>query len=740
MSRITDRLSWLAIAGLLTGAWVAQAQEPAEVVDAGAGEVADAGAGEGRVLESFVVGTPEERTAGSVHTIKGSKLNRFELDDPGAILQAVPGVYVRGEDGFGLRPNIGLRGANADRSKKVTLMEDGVLLGPAPYSAPAAYYFPMMTRMESVRVVKGPGAIMYGPQTVGGAIDLITRDAPSGLTAGADVSIGQYLSGKAHGWFGGGTETSSFVIEGVHLRSNGFKQLSGGSDTGFIRNEWMVKGRHVLEARGLRHAFTVKLGFANESSNETYLGLTDADFRANPLRRYDASLLDRMEWVRTQLTLTHRVELGPVTWTTTIYRHDFHRTWNKANRFGAAALADVLSAPTTPRNAVFYAVLSGEQDSSSVGERLFIGPNRRGYVSQGIQTGARTAFKTGPVGHALELQLRYHFDAIERLHTEDAYELREGRPVLVGQPTITQVSNRDATHAVAFHANDAIALGPVTLTPGIRVEVIRSETKNRLTGSFSRGATEVVLPGLGAHWAAHQAFGIFGGVYRGFSPPAPGQPSIVQPESSINWEAGARWARPQERVELIGFFNDYANLTDVCTFSNGCVGANLDRQFDAGRANIFGLEAYAEKTWRFGAVKVPASAAYTLTKTRLLQDFASEDPQLGNVKPGDELPYVPMHQLNVSAGVDVWRIALHAQLNFVDRMREQAGSGPLVDATATDAQVVLDLHLGVRVNDYLQLYCDVRNALDNRALVSRRPFGARPSAPRMILGGLKLTY
>ena len=85
---------------------------------------------------------------------------------------------MRGEDGFGLRPNIGIRGANPDRSKKVTLMEDGILFGPAPYSAPAAYYFPLITRMELVRVIKGPGAISFGPQTVGGAIDLVTRGIP----------------------------------------------------------------------------------------------------------------------------------------------------------------------------------------------------------------------------------------------------------------------------------------------------------------------------------------------------------------------------------------------------------------------------------------------------------------------------------------------------------------------------------------------------------------------------------
>jgi outer membrane receptor for Fe3+-dicitrate len=124
-------------------------------------------------------GTP--RVAGSAHRVDEETLERFEYDNVERVLAEVPGVSTRGEDGYGLRPNIGMRGASSDRSAKVTLMEDGVLFAPAPYAAPAAYYFPMSTRLVGVEVFKGPAATRFGPQTVGGAINLLTRRVPVGL-------------------------------------------------------------------------------------------------------------------------------------------------------------------------------------------------------------------------------------------------------------------------------------------------------------------------------------------------------------------------------------------------------------------------------------------------------------------------------------------------------------------------------------------------------------------------------
>jgi Fe(3+) dicitrate transport protein len=132
------------------------------------------------------------------------------------------------------------------------------------------------------------------------------------------------------------------------------------------------------------------------------------------------------------------------------------------------------------------------------------------------------------------------------------------------------------------------------------------------------------------------------------------------------------------------------------------------------------------------------SSAYTFTQTSLLESFSSQDPQLGDVNAGDELPYVPKHQVNVSAGIDVWRISAHAQLNFIDRMREVAGQG--MEGPQTDPLLTVDVHLGFRVFDWLRLYADARNIADTRVIVARRPFGARPNAPRTFIAGIKLDY
>jgi Fe(3+) dicitrate transport protein len=694
-------------------------------------------------IEVTVVGTKLARTAGSAHVLNKKQLDRFKYDDPTKVLQSVPGVYSRTEDGMGLRPNIGIRGVDPDRSKKVTLLEDGVLFGPAPYSAPAAYYFPLMMRMDKLRVIKGPGTVVNGPNTVGGTIELLTRPIPTKTSAGADIAAGMYGYGKADVYVGTSTEQYGILIEGTRLQNNGFKELPNNADTGFIRNEWMVKAAYTLDPHAhIRNDFSLKLTYSDEVSDESYLGLSDPDFHQNPNQRYFASQLDRMENHRTGIALNHLATFTPkLTLSTTAYRNDFHRTWRKVNGFKDTDISTVLTHPEAYPAEIDALKGIGTGNPQ---QTILIGPNQRTFVSEGIDSRLRWDTETGSVSHRLEVGARYHFDSIERRHSQNGFLVDDGQLIPDGNPTDVWEFNRGATHALALHAVYALTWKGLTLTPGIRSELIWSSLKSRLDNTESERFVSVFLPGAGAYYAITDAVGVLAGVYQGFTPPPPGSDKHNQPENSVNYEGGARYSQRGLRFETIGFFNDYSNLTTLATEVSTMPG-QVDMQFDLGRARIYGVEVSGDYEIPAGPVKVPVLLAYTFTRSELLNDVMSPDPSVGNAHAGDELAYLPRHQVRASLGVEHTRAGGNFAVSYVGAMRQQAGTGSAAEARLegnpfTDAQFIADASAYAQIWRTISIYMTLNNLFDAQYIAARRPFGARPNAPRWLQVGLKGTY
>lgn len=703
------------------------------------------------------------RVAGSAHEITEEELERYEYDDIHRVLARVPGLYVRGEDGFGLRPNIGMRGANSDRSAKVTLTEDGVLLGPAPYAAPAAYYFPLTTRMTGVEVFKGPSSIRFGPTTIGGAIDLHTRGLPDHHAAALDVSYGMRNTVKGHGWGGARFSRWGILLEGIHLSSAGFKQLDGQTrddphraDTGFDRQDLMLKlGAWSPSGARVRNGMEVKLGYGRERSDETYLGLSLGDFEDSPYRRYAASADSQMRWDRTQAELAWTLDVpGRFALRTVAYHHGMVRAWTKLNRFaGGPDIHDLLLAQDAGQAGVFLDVLRGEADSTTPDQNLMIGTNDRRFQSWGVQSTGRWWAYGGIVTSQTEIGVRLHGDDVRRVHTEDPFAMTSGVlvPVLDGE-TLTTLDSDTTALAFSAYVREDLAIGPVRLLPGVRTEVIRTSSLTAGVDTLEGGGTgetgapipevttrTVVLPGFGIFGSATRWLDLFAGVHRGFAPVAPGQPDDVLPESSWAYEAGGRATTRQTRGELVGFLSDYRNISGSCTFSAGCDETQLDRQFNGGKAWVYGVESSVGHTFLLPRdVSLDAELVYTFTGTAFRTDFVSTFPQFGRVRTGDALPYVPTHQGALRLVVEhPWgSVALAG--NARSAMRDVAGQGDIPATEKIPWSYTLDLAADVRVTKFLRVYLNVNNLTDRVNLESFRPFGARPGAPIQANVGVKL--
>jgi len=683
------------------------------------------------------------RLAGSAHVVDEEQLERAEYDDMHRVLKQVPGVYVRDEEGFGLRPNIGLRGASSDRSSKVTLMEDGVLFGPAPYSAPAAYYFPLTTRMTGVEVFKGPAAIKAGPHTVGGALNLRTRRIPYGLAGGVDVAGGAYQSGKLHAHVGYGIENVGVLIEGVHLQSDGFKRLDGGGPTGFQRNDVMAKARVSTDADATYfHGLELKVGWQDEVSNETYLGLTEADFERDPNRRYVASANDKMQWTRIQGAGTYSFRFDALSVDVTAYRHNFDRTWKRLNSFAQGpSIQSVLANPDGGQNAVYMGILRGEIDTESIGQTLLVARNERSFFSQGVQGRATYGFGLFGVRQDIEVGARVHQDQIERHHTDQGFLVVQGTLVPDGGRARTTARNRATTLAGSVYVLDEIdVLGLVYLTPGMRLELVDSELVELETGERVDGTQLLWMPGIGASTTLFDVATLFAGVYKGGSPSAPGQGPEVLPEESLNVEVGTRLFVGRSAFEAIGFVSHYTNLTGSCTFSTGCLDDDLGQQFNAGQVLVGGLELTASHHVVHRGLTLGADLAYTYTKTRFLTAFSSSNPQWGEIEEGFELPYVPEHQASLALLGGVGDLEVLWTFVGTSPMRDVAGVGPIPKGTGTDPQVFVDARVSYALWSGSKVYFTVDNLLDSQGVAARRPFGARPPKPFSFMLGFKQDF
>ena len=693
----------------------------------------------GLIEEVVVIGAREEArvVAGSGTLVDQEKLERFDYVDLNQVLSSVPGVYVREEDGFGLRPNIGIRGASAERSQKIAIMEDGVLIAPAPYSAPAAYYVPNVSRIHSVEVLKGPAAIRHGPHTVGGAVNFVTRPVPDEALAEVDFSLGNHGFHKVQGAYARPFDSSAILLEGIRYGSTGFKELDSGGDTGFVRSGFDAKWR--FEPPGRREqVLTVKFGYADEDADETYLGLTDADFDRDPVRRYPASQLAHFQSAHTLTHVNYGVAVtDELRLNAKAYWNRFEREWNKVDGFLAGpTLQSVLARAGGSRQ---YQLLLGKIDSTPIeADTLDVTNNDRSFDVRGAQVTASLTRLVGDFEHNVTAGVRMHRDEVERDHRQRGYLVAGGNLVWDGIARGSKTINAADTDALAVFLADEIVRGNWRLNLGLRFEDIAGDFHDMRADARRGSSQSVVSPGIGVHWQATERFSLLAGAYRGFSPAGPGSRD-VEPEQSLNLEYGVRFDTPSARLEAVGFFSDYENLLGRCRVSDS--GCEAGEEFNGGRVEIAGAEIVGWTEFALTeAVSLTLEFTYTYTESAFQTGFLSQFTQWGLVQRGDELPYLPEHIGRAGARLASGPWAFSAAVRGQTQMREEPGYEAVDSALHADGFLLLDFALSREFGNATLAQLLVSNATDEAAIVSHRPFGARPNRPSAFVLRLKHAF
>ena len=676
---------------------------------------------------------------GAAYYLSTEELAQFDYTDINRALSKISGINFYEEDGFGLRPNISIRGTSPERSSKIAIMEDGILISPAPYSASSAYYFPSVARMQAIEVLKGSSQIQYGPYTTGGAINFVSTEIPEKFRGKISTSFGSFKTGQTHATIGNSSEKFGYMFEILNYNSDGFKSLSDDLNTGFDINEITSKIKFVPKTPNVDQSFELKFHTYDEISNETYLGLTETDFQKNPYLRYPGSEKDKMSAEHKQYVLTHELFVNEkIKITSNFYENRFKRNWYKLDDVvhdnNSQKISKVISNPS--QFSEHLKILSGELDYENA---LKVKANNREYISRGIQTkidyhwyGKNESFND------LELGIRIHYDEEDRFQWEDIYNINNGFIALESYGEKGSQGNRISfANSFASYIMYKYKFKGLTISPGLRYESIKlgrddfgksNPLRNIENLSTRENKVSVLIPGVGFNYTFSNNLSFFGGIHKGYSPP--GSSDGQKAEESVNSEFGIRFSTKKLNGEIIAYRNDYSNLLGNDLAATGGFG-EMD-PFNAGKALVNGFEVLLNTSI---SKYIPISFSYTLTDAKFLTSFGSTQDIWGEVNNGDQIPYIPKHQFSSSLSYRISKLDINLNASYNGKFSTLANGTEEISS-----YLILDLSMKYRIKKDIFLKSKILNLLDKKYAVSKAPAGLRPGHAFGIYTGIEYKF
>lgn len=678
------------------------------------------------------------KVPGATNVVSQAELKLINPINGSEAFRRVSGVHVVEEEGLGLRANIGIRGLDPDRSRNVLILEDGIPVALNPYGEPDAYYTPSIDRMAGLEVLKGSGQILYGPRTVGGVVNYITASPSEEESIKLKLRAGQ--NGYFSGLLGYGNTFGNTGVQFNLLR----KQADGLGVSTFDINDFTGKLNFRMSDRS---ELGLKFGLYRETSNSTYVGITQAMYNQGENDFINIAPDDRLAVNRNSVSLTHnyRVNNG-FNLQTMAYAYTTTRNWRRQD-FSYSPTASNLSG-----------VVWG--DTSIPGGAIYMrngtGNRNRQFEVAGFEQRINLEYNLGSVDNELTAGYRYIYEKGYEQRVNGSFPTAESGDLITDE-------DRTGNAFSTFLQNKFKLSSKLSIDAGIRAEFYDFERhvfRNRFAGevrdtSIVNGTSvSDIIPGIGFNYQLNRGINLFGGVHRGFAPPrvkdaitAAGVVQQLDAELSWNYELGVRTALIKGLyAEVTVFYLDFSNQIIPISESAGGAGSGLINGGETTHEGLeiglnFDLSELLEVRYNV-MLDVSATFQHATFAVDRFQTIGTESVNLS----GNQTPYAPKELLSAA-------LTIESPFGLTARLTNTFVGEQFTDALNTvvpstngrigklDSYFLTDLQLSYAFPKVksLNLNLSVKNLTDERFISSRRPQGIRVGLPRFVSLGLDWT-
>lgn len=613
---------------------------------------------------------------GSVILIDRAQIEQVQPLSTEDVLRRIPGINTTSEEETSIVANFGIRGLSASESKSL-LLEDGVPVAPGLFIGNDRYFNTRIQRVESVEVLKGSASLRYGPSTIGGVVNYITKTPTDGVQLSARAGSFNLREMTLEAGAKNQAEDAFLGVVATKANSDGFM------DKGYDMSDVMVKAGLAISDK---QKVGIKFAYHENEANISYRGLLLADYLNG--ERYNAAPDDWYLTDRTAFDLNHEYLFdNNAKLNTLIYWSDITRDYWRY---------DVNTAASNAAGRWVYAnTLTG---------------NNRSFERLGIES--RLSFDQQLFGYAAATEFGL------RLMEEKSNDTRIRATRAADRSGTNDRHIIDQANSIAGYAQSRIQLtDDFAVTPGLRIESYEQKrTILTQNGDSAKTSNTELLPGVGATYELTANAQLYGGVYRAFSPASNGvaldglTDQQLDGERSVNYELGLRGTVGAANYEVSAFYMDFANQVVTGNSDPNLSQSNAGKTEHTGMELLFGYNLGAGFRLDTNATWVPTSEFKT------------------GVNAGNRLPYAPKVLANValSYSADAFSVALTAHhrgeqfgdpSNRVDIPANAAGG---IWGGLLPAYTVYDLLAQYTAFEGFTVYGSVKNLTDKQYIAGLR--------------------
>ena len=622
------------------------------------------------------------------------------------VLAKVPGIHIWESDPSGIQIGIAARGLSPNRSWEFNVRQNGYDIAADPFGYPEAYYNPQLQAVQRIEIVRGQGALQYGPQ-FGGLVNYILRngsDINKPVEFETQQTVGSNALFNSYNAIGGKTGKVNYYSFFDHRNGDGWRQNSR-----YFTNAGFGTATYNFTPK---FSLTAEVMHSNIRSQQAG-GLTDAQFNTDAQQSLRSRNWFNIVWTNPALTATWQLN-KKTRWTTKLFA-----TIGDRNSVGFTNSITVKDSINTSTGSYNNRVLNVDQ-----------------YRNYGLESRIITDYSFGKMTNTISGGIR--------LYTGTTHRLADGKGTTGSDFDMTVIGNYPrniefkSRNAAAFVENIFRIGDKFLVIPGVRYEWLEGAAAGQ--NGVTSGGTAVklqditrsrsfLLAGLGAEYHVTKSTELYANYSQAYRPiqfanlQAPPSTDVVDPDlkdaKGYNFDLGYRGKmKDYLQFDVSGFFLQYNNRVGTITPA----GVTYRLITNVGNSVSKGIETYAE----FNPVR-----AFTKNKDADMIVFVSysytDATYSGNHKDaatkGKKVENAPSNIFRAGLTAGYKALLLTGQVSFVDQTFSDANNTILPNANGQvgliPSYTITDLTASYKFPRGLNIKAGLNNLFDKRYFTRR---------------------